>query len=201
MREEKGVIVGGRIDTEGNLHDAIPYATTISSLLQRTLDYLKMLAKGKRHLHRIYPPHCLIGTPGHEIAAPIMQAVLGWCEREVAMPCFCTTGSNPFVEQFSAVQAEVPDPGDPSTQLNTSMIDALMEADEILVAGEPGSHILADTLYDIGLRFADDSFFRKCVLLIDGTSTLPGWEAHLATCIEDMKTHGMQTATCAQYCA
>ena len=43
------------------------------------------------------------------------------------------------------------------------------------------------TLYDISMSFADDSFFGKCILLIDGTSPLPGWEEHLAGCVEDIK--------------
>ncbi len=200
MREERGTIVGGRVDAEGNLDDATEYTTTIPPLLRRTLDYLKKLAEGKRYPHRVWPPHCLLGTPGHEIVAPIMQAVLGWCERELATFCLHTTSSNVFVEHFSAVKAEVPDPEDPATQLNTDLIAGLMEADQILVAGEPGSHVLTNTLYDIGFCFADDSFFRKCVLLLDGTSPLPGEEEFQACCIEDMKTHGLHTTTCADYC-
>lgn len=85
--------------------------------------------------------------------------------------------------------------------MNTYLIDLLMEADEILVAGEPGSHMVASTLYDIGFLFADDSFFRKCVLLSDGTSPFPGWEEHQAGCFGDMQRHGMRTATCADYSA
>ena len=135
MREEHGAIVGGQVDAEGDLYDPTRYATTIPQMLQRTLDYLKTLAKGKRYLHHVWPPHCLIGTPGHEFVAPIMQAVLGWCEREVAIPCFWSTGGNAFVEHFSAVRAEVPAPFAPTPQLNTDLIDSLMDADEILVAG------------------------------------------------------------------
>ena len=40
------------------------YTTTIPYYLERTLGYLKALAEGKRYEHRIWPPHCLIGTPG-----------------------------------------------------------------------------------------------------------------------------------------
>lgn len=200
MREEDGAFVGGRIDAEGKIQNATRYTTTIPYYLQRTICYLKSLAEGKRYMHQIQPPHCLMGTPGHDIVAPVMQTVLGWCDRKVATPCFHSTGGNVFVEHFSAVRAEVSDPDDPGTELNTCLIEMLMEADEILVAGEPGSHIVASTLYDIGLCFADDAFFRKCVLLSDGTSPLPGWEEHQARCVEDMQRHGMRTATCADYC-
>jgi nicotinamidase-related amidase len=201
MREEEGTIIGGRMDAEGNLHDVAQYTTTIPFLLRRTLDYLKTLEKGGRYRHQIWPPHCLIGTPGHDIAASIMQAALNWCRRKVTTLAFCLMGSNVFVEQLSAVHAEVPDPEDPTTQMNTFFIEELMAADEILVAGEPGSHMVVSTLYDIGMSFADDSFFHKCVLLVDGTSPLPGWEEHFAHSIEEMKTHGMRTTTCADYCA
>ena len=114
IREEKGVIVGGQVDAKGDLYDPTRYTTTIPWSLQRTLDYLRTLAKGKRYLHHVWPPHCLIGTPGQAIVAPIMQAVLGWCEREVAIPCFWSTGGNAFVEHFSAVRAEVPAPFAPT---------------------------------------------------------------------------------------
>ena len=63
--------------------------------------------------------------------------------------------SGVFVEHFSAMRAKIPDPDDPGTELNSSLIEMLMEADEILVAGEPGSHVVASTLYDIGLSEYD----------------------------------------------
>ena len=201
MREEGGTIVGGQMGAEGNLRDPARYTTTVPHLLQRTLDYLRALEKGRRYLHQIWPPHCLIGTPGQDIVAPVMQAVLDWCNREVAFPCFCVTGSNYCVEHFSAVRAAIPDPDDPGTEFNSDMVSMLMHADEILVAGEPGSHMVVSTLYDIGMSFADDEFFRKCVLLIDGTSPLPGWEEHQDRCIEDMKRYGMRATTCADYSA
>ena len=46
--------------------------------------------------------------------------------------CFCAVG-NVFVEHFSAVRAEVPDPRDPATQSNTDLIAFLIDAD-----GDPG---------------------------------------------------------------
>jgi hypothetical protein len=49
------------------------------------------------------------------------------------------------------------------------------------------------TPYDLGSYFADNSFFffRKSVLINDGSGAVPGWEAQLAHCIEDMERHGM----------
>lgn len=200
MRENQGTIIGSRIGIDGKPYDVGVYTTTISWVLQRTLEYLKGLAEGKRYPHCIWPPHCLIGTPGYGIAAPVMQALLDWCGKRLASLSFHCRNSNPFVEQFSAVRAEIPDPDDPTTQLNACMIQTLMEADEVLVAGEPGSHTLANTITDIGYSFADDSFFRKCILVTDGTSPVPGFEHYQTFSVTQMQAHGMRTTTCADYC-
>ena len=82
-----------------------------------------------------------------------MEALLDWERDNYAAVDIVTKGSNYFVEHFSAVQAEVVDPTDPSTQINTDLISTLMEADEILIAGEAGSHTLADTVRDIANCF------------------------------------------------
>ena len=106
MREEQGEIIGSQGDARGKLRDTTRYTTAMPWALPRTLDYLKKLAEGKRYPHHVWPPHCLLGTPGHEIAASIMQAVLGWCEREFAMPYYCSMGGNVFVEHFGAVRRD-----------------------------------------------------------------------------------------------
>ena len=200
MSERSGTIVGSRFGDDGLLREMEEYTTAIPALLKRTLDYLRKLAEGKRFSHCIWPPHCLIGSPGHGVVAPIMQALLDWCQQRLTTVGFRTRGSNPFVEHFSAVRAEVPDPDDPTTQMDTMMIQELMEADEILIAGEPGSHTVANTVFDIGHSCVDESFFRRCVLLADATSPLPGYERHQAIFIEMAKAHGMRAATCTDYC-
>ena len=45
-----------------------------------------------------------------------------------------------------------------------------MEADLIFVAGEAGSHCLANTVRDIANNFGDDTYVKKLVLLTDATS-------------------------------
>ena len=122
-------------------------------------------------------------------------------------PDFVTKGSNPCVEHFSAVQAEVPFDGDdtmglkadPSAQLNAEFIQAIMEADEILVAGS--GWCLANTIWDIANCFADDAFARQCVLLTDGTTPVPGLEAYQSDFAKELSKRGMRTATIEDYLA
>lgn len=201
MREENGNIVGSRFDANGQQHDVGEFTCFRPSVHKRTLEYLRTLRANNRYPHCIWPPHCLIGTPGHNVVPQLYAALQEWEQENYAAVDFVTKGSNHFVEHFSAVKAEVVDPEDPSTQLNTSFINTLMEADEVLFAGEAGSHCLANTVRDIADSFKDDSFIKKCVLLTDGTSPVPGFEPYQQKFISDMVARGMKNATCADYLA
>lgn len=201
MREENGTIIGSRFDANGNQHDVGEFFCFRPSVYKRTLDYLRTLRVNNRYPHCIWPPHCLIGSPGHNVVPQLYQALLEWEQENYASVDYVTKGSNHFVEHFSAVKAEVVDPDDVSTQLNTDLINVLMEADEVLFCGEAGSHCLANTVRDIADSFKDDSFIKKCVLLTDGTSPVSGFEAYQTQFVSDMVARGMKTSTCADYLA
>ena len=199
MREENGKIFGS---TFGGV-ELGEFRTVRQGFMEQTIKYLKALKAGNRYPHVIWPFHCLIGTPGHNIVAPLAEALFDWENVNIARFQKITKGSNPSVEHFSAVRAEVVDPNDPSTSLNTNLIRSLMEADVILLAGEARSHCLANTVRDIADEFkADqDAFIRKCVLLSDATSDVPGCEALGETFVKEMVARGMQISTTKDYLA
>jgi nicotinamidase-related amidase len=85
---------------------------------------------------------------------------------------YVTKGSNFWTEHYSAVQADVPDPDDAGTMLNTDLTDTLEDADIILLAGEARSHCLANTVTDIANKFGDENI-KKMVLLKDATTDVP----------------------------
>jgi nicotinamidase/pyrazinamidase len=194
MREENGQIIGCQYGPNGP-QDVGIYTTAKPGYYARTCDYIKALKAGGRYPHCIWPPHTLIGTPGHNIVAPLFDALLNWCKDGFRTVNFVTKGSNPFVEHFSAVRAEVPDSNDPSTQLDSGFIQNVMEADEIWEAGEAGSHCLANTFRDMANSFGDDSFVAKTVLLTDATSPVPGFENYQNDYIAEMLKRGGKTAT------
>ena len=149
----------------------------------------------------IWPPHCLIGTPGnnvHDILRPAFQA---WETSKLRTIDYVTKGSNPWTEHYSAVQADVPDPEDPSSQINTGLIATLERADIILVAGEAGSHCLANTVRDIANNFGDDSYVQKLVLLEDATSPVPTFEKFQEDFISEMVQKGMKIAKTTEWMA
>lgn len=148
------------------------WTTTMPSAFNRTLAYLKTLEGEGKYPHTIWPEHCLISSEGQAVFPELFHAVQKW-ESRYAMTDFVTKGSNPWTEHFSAVKANVPDPNDPGTQINTRLIRTLEEADVILLAGEALSHCLLSTVGDIADNFGNPAFVEKLVLLTDCSSMVP----------------------------
>jgi nicotinamidase-related amidase len=171
------------------------WTTTLPAARPRALRYLRQLQEGGRYPHVIWPPHCLIGSKGHNVVPVLFDALRGWEERRFALVDYVTKGSNVWTEHFSAVQAEVPDPADPDTQINARLIETLEQADLIVLAGEAGSHCLANTVRDVAAQFSDPAYVRKMVLLTDATSPVPGFEALQDAFLQDMTAAGMQLST------
>jgi nicotinamidase-related amidase len=170
------------------------WSTTRPGLYKQALNYVKELEKNKRYVLCIWPPHCLIGTKGQTVYEPINRALAQWTDQ-FAVVDYVTKGSNILTEHYSAIVADVPDPSDPTTQMNVSFLNTLNEADIILLAGEAGSHCLANTGRDAINYFTDDSFVKKLVLLEDATSPVPGFEGLQEQFIKDMTARGMSLAT------
>ncbi|MFW9879462.1 MAG: hypothetical protein ACFFG0_40820 [Candidatus Thorarchaeota archaeon] len=170
------------------------WITTQPSLYRRSLEYVRQLSKNNRYPLCIWPPHCLIGSWGHNIYPCIFESLIKW-ENEFAMIDYVTKGSNLYTEHYSAVVADVPDPDDPSTQINIKLIETLQKADMIVICGEAGSHCLANTVRDIVTAFDDDSYIKKLILLTDGTSPVTGFEKLQEDFINEMTAKGMQLST------
>jgi nicotinamidase-related amidase len=175
------------------------WTTTSPGLYKRSLEYVKSLEKNGRYVLCVWPPHCLIGTPGHNIAQPLLDALLKWESDNFAIVDKITKGSNVFTEHYSAVRADVPQPNDPTTQLNTNFIRTLEEADTVVFAGEAATHCLKNSLSDIVENFSDPSMIKKVVLLEDGTSCIPGFEKEYKSFVDQMKSRGMQTSTTKEF--
>lgn len=167
----------------------------------RSLKYLRALDATKRYPHVIWPEHCLIGDEGHSLHTNLSEAIHEWEQTRYAMANFVTKGSNPWTEHFSAVQAEVPDPEDPSTQVNVGFIRTLEEPDLIAVTGEALSHCLANTGRDIVRNFSDPRYVEKLVLLTDATSNVPGFEKYGSDFVSELVGLGMKTSTTDRFLA
>ena len=168
---------GNKIPTPITLADVLAgeYRAYNPAWQKRYVEYLTALEKNGRYALMMWPDHCIIGHSGQTLQNDFYEAVTNWEDRFYAMAQRLTKGSNPFTEHYSAVKADVEDPEDSKTRLNTDFIDVLKENDIILATGEALSHCLAFTLRDIFERFGADQV-KKFVLLTDACSSVTGCE-------------------------
>ena len=185
----------GRADVEEGV-----WTPTVPGMYRRALDYVRKLEQNGRYELTVWPPHCLIGSPGHNVYPELFAALAEWEER-FAFVNYVTKGSNILTEHYSAVQADVPDPSDASTQINTRLIQTLERADLIAIAGEARTHCLANTVRDIADKFGDDRMVSRLVLLTDASSDIPGFEAHADAFLREMTGRGMKLSTTTEFLA
>ena len=163
--------------------------------------YLEALALAGRYPHVIWPVHCVVGSWGWGIVDPLSDALTKWEQDEFARVNYVTKGNNPWTEHFSGVKAEVPDPTDPSTQINTALIQTLNEADIIAITGEALSHCVANTGRDIAANFTDPKYIEKLVLLKDSASNVSGFDFLGDAFIKELCAKGMKLSTTTEFLA
>ena len=177
-----------------------PHTVPTSILKDNMIRYTEELRINKRYSLCIWPPHCLIGTRGATVAPMISDALNEWCAKNRTAVNFIFKGLSKWTEHYSAIQAEVPDPLDLTTLCNMSLINELVRADKILIAGEAGSHCVANTVKDIADIFSSDfscyNGINKLTLLTNSTSPVPGFEQLQTDFIKDMIARGMGISTC-----
>lgn len=162
---------------------------------ERSVEYVQNLQKNGRYVLCIWPPHCLIGSDGYKIMPELFDALCAW-EEQFAAVNYVTKGSNMFTEHYSAVQADVFDPEDPKTGLNTDLLLVLQDPEVALIgiSGEASSHCVANTIRDIANNFGEDNI-KKFVYLEDTCSPVPGFEQLATDFVDEMTKRGMQTST------
>jgi len=144
----------------------------LSELDGKTLGEYMLAYVTKIKNSMVWPEHCVIGTPGHNVQANLMEALLDWERREFMNVDYVVKGTNPFTEHYGALMAEVPLPSDPSTGLNTSFLKIMNDADIVALSGEALLHCLKTTVLQIIKNISPD-LIKKLHLLTDCSSPVP----------------------------
>ena len=92
-----------------------------------------------------------------------------------------------------ALQAEVPDPADPGTAMNQSLLARLDRADTLLIAGEAGSHCVRASVEHL-VEHLPSGRPDRLVLLTDCISPVAGFEAEQAEFLAAMAARGVRLA-------
>ena len=168
------------------------WSATQPAMRPRALAYVQALERGGHYTLCIWPYHCLIGSEGHAVKPALFDALRTW-ETQFRVVDYIAKGSNIFTEHYSAIRAEVPDPDDPNTQLNQSLVDKLRSAGRVFVAGEAGSHCVATTVQDLASILGPEA--NRLTLLTDAMSPVPGFEPLQERFLSEMRQRGLGFAT------
>lgn len=162
-----------------------------------SMNYLRELKdKGNKDL-MLWPFHCLQGTLGQTLMPSLSEALTFHAAARTSQVGFIEKGKTPRTEFYSILEAEVPDASDPSSQINTAVLDALAQHARVYVAGEAKSHCVLETMLSITRYFASQpDVLRRIKFLGDCTSSVvaPGidFDAIANAAIAKMQKQGVQ---------
>ena len=164
----------------------------------KAIKYVEALSKNGRYPICVWPEHTILGTVGWTIASPFNYSLSKWSQSTLKNVDYHLKGLNMFTEHYSAFKADVIDENDPSTLPNVELINQLINADEILVAGQARSHCVNHSVRDL-IEALGGKSARKFVLLTDTMSDVAGFE-HLGEKFQnDMLYMGASIATTKDY--
>lgn len=121
----------------------------------------------------LWPYHCMQGTQGAALMPSLSEALAYHSAARLSQTQYIEKGTAPRTEHFGIWGAEVPDPSNPSTSINTVMLDALAAYDRIYIAGEAKSHCVLETKKQTLRYFANQpEQIRKLRFLTNCTSSV-----------------------------
>jgi len=142
--------------------------------------YARKLAEGGKYPLALWPYHAMIGGIGHALVSLVEEAVFFHSVARAAPPRFEIKGNRPLTEHYSVLRPEVLEDheGRRLAEENRPLIEALLELDAVVVAGQAKSHCVAWTMQDLldEIRRRDPALARRVYLLEDCTSpvVVPG---------------------------
>ncbi|MBQ1761306.1 MAG: isochorismatase family protein [Aquincola sp.] len=147
----------------------------------------------------VWPVHCVTGTWGHNVYAPLAEQLAQWEFAQQRPVRKVLKGEHPLSEHFGVFEADVPLPGAPATQFNTPLLHAICgEADLVIWAGEASSHCVAASFRQAMRGLAASGRTVRHVLLRDCMSPVPGFEAAADAFFEEARHTGAELLTAAQ---
>jgi nicotinamidase-related amidase len=141
---------------------------------------------GEAHL-MIWPEHCVVSTWGHQIAAPLRDALQDWREKTGSAVRYVFKGENPYTEQFSVFEGL--DTGYFETEFNKNFYASLLMFNQVTFAGEALSHCVQESI----LSFVRRDHALKARLLTDCTSPVKGFDGNAS--LETLRKAGVELVT------
>jgi nicotinamidase-related amidase len=145
-------------------------------LRRQALFYCRQLEEAGKYKLYIWPPHCLLGGDGHALVGTIQEARLFHSYARSAPGEIEIKGAHPLTENYSVLSPEVLARHDAGVlaERNTALVDTLLAADALIVAGQAASHCVKSTLEDLADMIAarDPALARRVYILRDCMSSV-----------------------------
>jgi nicotinamidase-related amidase len=145
-------------------------------LERQVLDYCVQLERRGRYRLYLWPPHCLIGSRGHDMVGVVQEARLFHAFARHAEAAIEVKGTSVLTEHYSVLAPEIDTAhdGTPLGEASTRLIERLTGADRLIIAGQASSHCVKNTIEDL-LRWIDQhdrSLARRVYVLEDCMSAV-----------------------------
>lgn len=131
--------------------------------------------RGKYQLY-LWPHHCLLGSPGHSLAGVLEEARLFHGFVRQIQPELEIKGGHVLTENYSVLSPEVLSrhDGPALAGRNTHLIETLLRADRLIIAGQAASHCVKSTLDDLAeeIHALDPALARRVYVLTDCMSAV-----------------------------
>ncbi|HSV94700.1 MAG TPA: hypothetical protein VLH94_01825 [Spirochaetia bacterium] len=138
--------------------------------IEWSLSYVKTLGS-----FTIWPIHCTQGDPGSDMVLSLSQAIANHSYQRNTKMVWIEKGQNPRTEHYGIFGAEVEDPDDPSTKLDTQRLREISEFDLSYWFGQEKNHCVRRSLeqyIDWCTKNNPDAIY-KMRYMADCTSLLP----------------------------
>ena len=162
-----------------------------------SIHYVHMLKqKAKKNL-MIWPYHTMQGTLGHMLSAPISEALAWYSAARNTQAMYIVKGLTTRSEFYGIFGAEIADPKDATSNLNITLLDAVMKHDRVYIAGEAKSHCVLESERQLIDHFKNQpEFMKRLHILTDCTSSvkhpLIDFEALTESELKGMEQLGVQ---------
>ncbi len=140
-------------------------------LRAEALHYCEELEREGKYQLYLWPPHCLVGGDGHALVGVLQEARLFHSFVRAAESWTEFKGTNPLTEHYSALGPEVTHTHDgrPHGGRNPKLVEALLDSDALVVAGQASSHCVKATVEDLlrEIQARDPALAGRVYLLED----------------------------------
>jgi nicotinamidase-related amidase len=161
---------------EARVNPALGWLGDAEELRRHALHYCAELERRGKYRLYLWPPHCIVGSDGHALAGVVHEARMFHAYARNAQAAVELKGDHPLTENYSVLAPEVLTRHD-GTELarrNSALVETLLRADAVIVAGQAASHCVKSSLEDLlgEIRRRDPQLARKVYILVDCMSAV-----------------------------